>query len=494
MKKNKLFASFILISLFTGMGCSNWFEDNSDTIKINSGKVFSESSLAIGSVVNADYNLLGGFWAQYWTQSNGSNMFKYIDQYNVTSSDFNPAWSKMYLSLTNLQEVINSSVDSKNWSMNLMATSMQCYALQILADLYNQVPLNASYRDKINPTPEFVNGEVIYDTLIARLNRALEKKTIPLNADEIKNDRIFNGDMGKWRQFANTLKLKIYMRQMYARPQVAQAGIAAMYTAGESFIAEDAQLDIFSTEPDLWNPFYNNCIARYSTTNLKASATLFLFLKNKSDNRFSSLFKKLTDGTDGQPLPQGGYSIDYNLVKSYNVADPRVDPGAPIYFISKAESYFLQAEAIAIGWGQGDDKAMYDNGVKAAFEQFELDGSSYIAPAAIYEYPSGGDFEAKQKAIIMQKWLSMAGVNGIEAFLETNRTHYPAISTIPAFSSSSTNQLNPAYQGGEFTYSLDGITSGLFPKRLVFPKSERDLNPNTPTEVALTEKVWWDRK
>ena len=137
---------------------------------------------------------------------------------------------------------------------------------------------------------------------------------------------------------------------------------------------------------------------------------------------------------------------------------------------------------------------MYDNGVKAAFEQFGLDGSSYIAPAAIYEYPSGGDFETKQKAIIMQKWLSMAGVNGIEAFLETNRTHYPAISTIPAFSSSSSNQLNPAYQGGEFTYSLDGITSGLFPKRLVFPKSERDLNPNTPAEVALTERVWWDKK
>lgn len=495
MKNIKLFA--VALVVFLGVGCSDWLNGNSDRNSppsmVEPASVFYNSSFCIGYAINSNYNMLGGYWSQYWTQSNGANIYKYVDQYKISAEDFNTEWKNIYESLDSLQLVINSSVKSKNWSLNLMATVIQCYGLQVLTDLYDEVPLNSALKERANTNSKFIKGEAVYDSLVVRLNKALEKTPTALSQVEIKMDRIFNGDLKKWRQFANTLKLKIYMRQMYARPQIAHAGIAAMYSADETFLQEDAYLNIFSNDlnkPDQVNPFYYLCIARLSVVNFKASSTFFLFLQNKTDSRLSYLFTE----TNKQPLPQGGYSISPDLVNPTSVASFKGNPAAPVYFISKAESDFLQAEAIANGWGVGNDKQMYDNGVKKAFEQFGIDGSSFIAPGGAYEYPSDGTFEAKQKAIIMQKWISMAGSNGIEAFFETNRTHYPAISSIPAYSSTAPNRLNPLYKGGELTYSLDGITAGKFPKRIPFPKVERNCNPYTPTEVEVTQKVWWDKK
>lgn len=496
MKKVTLFA--ILPLVFCGIGCSDSLNEKSDPnnpSKIDENLIFSNLVSGIGSTTDGGYNLIGGFWSQYWTHSNGSNQFWYIDKYGVSATDFNGEWKNMYEGLDGLQKILDSYAKSNNWSMYLMATVVQCYGLQVLADLYDQIPLNSALFKNPTLSSKFVKGEVVYDSLIVKLNRALSKSLTPLSNDEIKSDLIFSGNMTKWRQFANTLKLKIYMRQMYARPQVAQSGITAMFSVGETFLSEDAHLDFFTKYYNSWNPFYAAFYAKYSTINLMASATLFLFLQNKNDSRLSYLFDKAYNGTSGQPLPQGGFNvIPYGEVPSTSLSPFKIVSEAPVYFISKAESYFLQAEAIAKGWGIGNEKLMYDNGVKAAFGQIGLDGASYTAQGAVYEYPSNGDFEVKQKSIIMQKWISMAGSNGIEAFFELNRTHYPAISEIPAYSNVTQNRINPQYKGGELTYSLAGITSGLFPKRLLFPQIERDCNPDTPDQVELTKKVWWDKK
>ena len=51
-----------------------------------------------------------------------------------------------------------------------------------------------------------------------------------------------------------------------------------------------------------------------------------------------------------------------------------------------------------------------------------------------------------------------------------------------------------AWNGGEMLYSLAGTTGGSFPKRLLFPATERQRNTNTPAEKPVVAKVWWDVK
>ncbi|MNI69249.1 Starch-binding associating with outer membrane [compost metagenome] len=142
----------------------------------------------------------------------------------------------------------------------------------------------------------------------------------------------------------------------------------------------------------------------------------------------------------------------------------------------------MQAEALERYYGGTGAAAMYQNGVRAAFTQVGLAVGTIPAPYLVY---SGVTFEQKLEQIIVQKWASFAGSHSLEGFFEQERTGYPKTSAV--YSTEAT------YIAGQWVYSKNGVTSGLFPKRLVYPASSRDRNSNTPAEVPITTKVWWGK-
>src|SRR5690606_14083492 len=93
----------------------------------------------------------------------------------------------------------------------------------------------------------------------------------------------------------------------------------------------------------------------------------------------------------------------------------------PVHFISEAESYFLQAEALERYYAGAGAKDMYDKGVEAAFAQYGVAGQAayFTAAGGVYAYPVG-DFETKLEAIIVQKWASFPGAHALEGFIEKN--------------------------------------------------------------------------
>ncbi len=490
----KYFAFLFILALFASCG-KDWLDVNTDpnnAAAASAENILPAAELSSGVVTGGYYNLLGQIWSQYYTQNSGSNQYKYIDAYGLLSSDFQNQFGQMYGTLLNLKYIESDAASQDNWAYYLMATVVECYDWQVLVDLYDQIPFNEALQGVENQAPKYDNAQTVYDSLIARIDYALAQPMNVLTTAQASKDYFFGGNMAKWIQFANTLKLKIYMRQMYIRPSVAQAGIQQLYADGANFLTSDAKLDIFIDAPYKDNPLYeSDKRSLNTTTNLAISATLYKYFKNNNDTRLSFLV-----GTGTNPLPQGGNQIPTNLISNVIVA--KLNATDPVFFISAAESYFLQAEAVAMGWGTGDDKALYDAGVMAAFSRFGLDGSSFVAAGGAYLYPSAGTFEQKQEAIIMAKWASMARSQGIESYLETNRTHYPIESPLNAqhwntSTFSPTNPLYLAWNGGERLYSLNGST-GYFPKRLVFPASERLSNPNTPAEIPASAKVWWDVK
>ena len=74
------------------------------------------------------------------------------------------------------------------------------------------------------------------------------------------------------------------------------------------------------------------------------------------------------------------------------------------------------------------------------------------------------------EAIITQKWVSMNGTQSAEAWSEWRRTGYPDF----------------------FIVSIASQIGNTFPQTLLYPNSEQTLNPNTPPQHAITDKVWWD--
>lgn len=480
----------ILISISNSC-TKDWLDVNKDPNNAESATaelILPSGVVSLGAQVGGSYNLLGGFWSQYWTQSNAANQYKYLDQYQISSSDFNTTWREMYAgALGDLELVLNDSKSKENWALYLMATVMQSYGFQVMVDLYDKVPYSERFQGITNLNPKFDDGQTIYKDLIVRIDEAMSKEMNLLTEKQKKADFLFNGDMDKWMQFANTLKLKMYLRMVYAEPSFAQAGITSLYSSGANFLSEDASLDIFLDEANKDNPLYeSDRRALNVATNLRVTTTIFKYLETNSDPRMATVVQSNT-----LPEPPGGTIISSEQLDNTKVAIFRIGATDPVFFISEVESYLLQAEAIEWGWGTGDAKSLYDQAVLADFTRKGFDGSSFIASSGVYEYPYTGTFEQKQKAIIMAKWVAFAGSQGIESFFETNRTGYPQVSAIPAWKEGA---INPDYQGGELTYSLVGSTGGAFPKRMIYPQDEVNLNINCPAQTVVTDKVWWDKK
>ncbi len=459
--------------------------------------VFPAAIASSAARIGGEYAVLGGMWAQFWAQSNAANQYKFIDQYNVNSSRFNGSFTEMFSgALNDYTFVINNAEETENWIFFLMGTVMKAYNYQVMADLYDQVPYDEAFLGDNNLAPAYEDGKTVYGKLIASIDDALTKDFDAItNSVPGKTDLLFSGDLTLWKKFANTLKLKMYLRMVNADASAAQAGVEAVFANGIGFLGQDAAMTQFEDAPDKSNPFYEYNFRQLNVgTNLRASNTLMSYLKSTSDDaRLAALF---TPGSEGQSALYQG---------QYGASSTEIDPGVPsvtkqsalepVRFISAAESYFMQAEAIVRYGVAGDAKAMYDAGVNAAFNQFGFDPDNYgdltfdatpfLAPGGKYEFPTAGSMENKIEAIIVQKWVSCAGSHSLEAFFEQNRTGYPQVSTVPGD--------DDAYVAGQFTYSLEGVTGGLFPKRLVFPDTEINRNPNTPATVAVTQKVWWSK-
>lgn len=422
--------------------------------------------------------LIGGFWSQYWTQSNASNQYKTIDDYGLTIVDYNGLWTSMYDALGDIRNVKEMALEEQNWNYYLIATVLEVQGSQFLADFYDQIPYDEANKPLEFPEPHFQSGEELYDVFIAELDDALSRDLEnSIGESPADDDFLFQGDMSQWIRYANTLKLKIYMRQTEARPSIAQEGITELLTSGAEFLTVDAAMTQFIDEANRSNPLYESDKRQLNTTlNLRASKTMYSFLEENNDPRIDLFY------TEGDPLIQGDYNSD---AASADIAVVVLDPEASVYFLSKAESFFLQAEADLRYNGGANTKNLYDQAVTAGMAQYEIDAAPFIAAGGAYEYPASGTFDEQLKAIITHKWLSGFPGNGYEAFFETNRTGYPEVSDVP--------QDDASYVPGELSYSLNGTTGGEFPKRMLFPSAETSYNSNAPEVVPITEPVWWDQ-
>ncbi|WMI66095.1 SusD/RagB family nutrient-binding outer membrane lipoprotein [Aestuariibaculum sp. YM273] len=476
-KISSLFMTAVVVFF---MGCDTDLDINTDPDLLAPDAVPMASELpaaltGIAGSAGSYFAIFGGFWSQYWTQSAVANQYKQIDDYSLNTTDnmINGAWSSMFDALTDVRNIKANALAEENWNYYLIATTLEVYANQILIDFYGSIPYAEANNTAIL-NPAFNTAEEVYDLMVSDLKGALSKD---LSASPIDNapgdtDFVFEGDMDEWKAFANTMLLKLYLRQSEVRPSVAQSGITTLMNSGATFLSSDAAITQFTDEDSKSNPLYETDRRQLNVaTNLRASTTMGSFLQANSDTRLSYFY----DGTSFQN--QGDFEDGSSTSSVVELA-----PEDPYYFMSLAESLFLQAEARVRYMGGNGAQALYEAGLTAAFDQWGEDASSFISGA--YAYPNGTDAE-NIEAIVVQKWVSLFPGNGFEAFFEHNRTGYPQESAV--------SQSELSYVPGQFAYSVEGLTGGLFPKRLEYPQDESQRNSNAPnTVIKITEPVWYD--
>jgi hypothetical protein len=471
----------ILISIFvlstTLIGCTD-LDINRDPDLLDPSKAPLSAQLPAGITgiigsEGAGMAIIGGMWSQYWTQSNAANQYKDIDTYAIGTADYNFVWDGMYDALGDIRNVKRRALAEGNWKYYLIATTLEVQASQVLTDMYGDIPYTEANNLNIL-SPKFNTGTEVYDLMIQDLDLALAKNLADSEGTAPgKDDFIFGGNMTNWTKLANTLKLKIYMRQTNSsRKAIADAGIAGLLSSGVAFLDVDAGMTQFVDAPDQSNPLFEYNNRKLNTaTNLRMSTTLASFFDAKVDPRKAKYY-----GT-GNSLNQGDLN---NPAGAATFAVVTLKATTPAYLMTVEESLLLQAEALERNGQSGSAK--YTAAIAANFAKYGLTVSPAITAA--YAYPTAGTFDQKLEAIITQKWIASFPGNGFEAFFETNRTGYPKTSAV--------YQDSPAYIAGQIVYSKAGITNGLFPKRMAYPLSERNANTNAPALVPITTKIWWN--
>lgn len=484
-KKTILFGLLSLLLLATA--CKKALDINQDpnNPSLDQGNprlVLPAAVMATAGMVGGDIAILGGIWSQYVTQSALANQYKFIDAYDVKSTDLNGQYIGLFTGgLKNYQFVIDKARDEQDWNFYLMAEVMKAYTAGLLVDLYDKIPYTEALNGSSNLNPHFDNGDAIYADLIAGIDSALSKDfTASTNTVPGTSDLIFAGDMDKWKRFANTVELKLYLRMVNANASAAQAGVEKLYTNGATFLETDAGVFGFSDAPGQSNPLYEQNIRQLNTpNNLRASRTFVSWLEENNDPRIVSYF--------GTNAPNSIHQGDYlGTDPAYQSAAVFVQlPTDPVIFLSAAESFFLQAEARERYFSGDQAESLYDQGVLAAFASVGQDGTSFVT--GVYKYPTGGSPEEKIEAIAMQKWASFPyGVHFIEGFLEKQRTDFPR--TSPVYST------NASYVPGQFVVSKNSVLPpGQLPRRLAYPDVEVSRNSNTPELIPITTPVWWGK-
>lgn len=203
------------------------------------------------SYVNMGYNDMAG--AVQHTQKNG--WYSGHNFYDWGSR----SWAGWYDILRTNELMIRRGEDLGNNFFQGMGLTMKSFVFGNITDLWGDAPYTDALKGDQGAEefqyPKFDSQEVIYDGIISDLQQAVQflgsASPSGVNAG---NDLYYNGNVDNWRRFANSLLLRYYMRLSEKKPDVARAGVEAIYSSG-TYIqdpSQDATLDYTGGASDEW--------------------------------------------------------------------------------------------------------------------------------------------------------------------------------------------------------------------------------------------------
>jgi hypothetical protein len=209
-------------------------------------------------------------------------------------------------------------------------------------------------------------------------------------------------------------------------------------------------------------------------------------LSSNADPRLGILWEKATGNDEYNGNFPAGKTIPG--IKNQDFSFPIVGATQPIYLYTMSELYFFIAEAeLRYNNNTAAAKAAYESAIDASLSLHGISTSG----ADLYGTGKTLEFDGSHKQIMMQKWVSLALVNNIEAWFEIKRTEYPAISTASA--NEIMNDPTLYSSGDRIRPYENNLGEGKWLTRFYYPDEAVSTNTNTPTQVSLTDKVWWDQ-
>jgi hypothetical protein len=476
-----------VLAVFTISSCSdNFFDVNTD----QNNPTYSTPELTLPvaqkftvDILEGNYNsmnTLGNLWSYSWAAAGDYAYFEEETKYQITSGFRTQNFEIAYLRPLTNYNYVESFTDPKYDNYRAIAKIMKAFHFQYLVDAYGDIPYTEAFQRGNNPTPAYDDAQFIYDDLIVQLTAA---QALIANADANalvvgSHDVMCGGDMAKWAKFANSLKLRILLRQSSKAGNTITAttltsnidASVGFLGAGETVFCNPGYLSLVSLKQ---NPFYDafkldaSGIASSNAGATRATPWV-LGLMDDTDPRKPLMWTKVGGNYVG--IDQNGIGGLSGTALSAIGAGILKGPTMSAIIMSSAESLFLQAEAAARFGVFGSAETLYNQAMQENFTQLGAGSAApFVTNSAFLSLP--GDPALQFEAIITQKFLSLVSTNGYENWIEYRRTGFPStMPTAPTFT--------------------------VKPVRLLYPTSEYSSNAdNVPAQVAtdaFTAKVFWD--
>ena len=460
MKTLKLIIPFIALLLFS---CSDYLDVN-ETPNNPTGDIVTPNLILAAAHSNSyrtvatTMNELGNVWMNNWGANVNSFTGGYNDEYSLAISNtfYSGIFNNIYINTANYTNIINSTFPNYE-NHKAVAKIMKSYYFQYLVDLYGDIPYSEAHMGTANLTPVYDDAQAIYRDLYTKLDEAIDEiQNAPATAIAIGNeDVIMNGDLNKWVRFANTLKLRILIRQSNlaevdgTTQTYLNEKFAELVADNATFIGDGDSVTInpgYSNGNDgQQNPFYNRwgkttdgLSDRQSFNFTRASNHAATFLRGLQpgfsavDGRVGKLYAPIGTPAVVVGVKQGdasGAGGTAPLAISSLGTGIVVSASQNGSIMTSSESLLLQAEAIARGYLTGDADALFNTAIANSFTRLGATGaaaySASISTVSGFGYAASTTLDDKIKAIMIQKWIALNGVHAIESWIEYTRTGYP---------------------------------------------------------------------
>ncbi|MGY6647391.1 SusD/RagB family nutrient-binding outer membrane lipoprotein [Wenyingzhuangia sp. IMCC45574] len=509
MKKHILTITSVFLLIFA-TGCDDYIDINQDPNVLadtDQPKILlpsAEVNLA-HTLMGWDLGFGGGFWSEYWTQSYTASQFKSLCEYeDGQRTNFEDAYVEFTSGvLADTKRISKLSEANGETAYKYISEALSIFTWQVTVDLWGDVPYTEALKGNEDIlSPKFDDAATIYADLETRIDALLTTDVSTLSTIEAKFDFIFGGDMAKWEQFANSLKLKLMMRQSET-PGYDNAAVIT-FIENATFLTESAKI-IGSeywddTQEQKRHPMreFQEGGANYLSTNVIGCKTFIDYLNVNSDPRLDALFTAPTTGHEGAFFGDFDSKTDSDgdgtNDEDEDYSEPIFEGDTDLIVMSAWEVNFFIAEAYARANDLVKAKTYYDAGVTASLMQNGI-ATTDIITTGYAAWVDGIKMEDNIKQIAMQKWVANAKYQHTESFIDRNRTKYPAVSEIDI--KANRQFANNNFPIGDFTISVVGRdkTNGNLPASPIYPTDILNRNTNAPSQKAnLLVKVWWDQK
>ena len=442
-----------------------------------------------GGVHNGSYYFISGWIEKTFTGGFSSVM---------------PAW----------QAIKKAAADQKLPEIGALATIVKVQGMHRVADAYGPIPYNNYGSGSLQNT--YSSLQDVYKKFFEELDEAINVLTLyaqgnPGNTLLKSYDYIYDGNVVSWIKFANTLRLRLAMRVVYADANLArtQAEKAISNPFGVITSSNERAALQHSSKLVYYHPLQEIAYS-FNAGEARMSASMDAYLNGYADPRRPAYFTSADDG-NFHGVRQGIVTTNWLPYTGTKISNLNINTSSSqIVWMTAAEAYFLRAEGALRGWNMGGTaQEMYNQGINASFVENGLtvsqaaayaanntltpaaftdnsgqSGNNAAAPSTIKIAWSDTDpFETNLERIITQKWIAMYP-DGPEGWAEFRRTGYPKL--LPVVSNNSNGTINTAVQI----------------RRIPYPQSEYNNN-KTGVQSGIAAlggpdgggtKLWWDKK